>query len=40
MSKIGVMMSAERAEGQMSAHFGKAEWIHGRGHGESGISNL
>lgn len=27
MSKIGVMMSENRAEGQMSAHFGKAEWI-------------
>lgn len=27
MSKIGVMMSANRADGQMSSHFGKAEWI-------------
>ncbi len=27
MSKIGVMMSADRAEEQISAHFGKAEWI-------------
>jgi len=27
MSKIGVMMSADRADEQMSAHFGKAEWI-------------
>ncbi len=27
MSKIGVMMSENRAEGQMSSHFGKAEWI-------------
>ena len=27
MSKIGVMMSADRADGQMSSHFGKAEWI-------------
>jgi predicted Fe-Mo cluster-binding NifX family protein len=27
MSKIGVMMSADRADGQMSAHFGNAEWI-------------
>jgi predicted Fe-Mo cluster-binding NifX family protein len=27
MSKIGVVMSADRADGQMSSHFGKAEWI-------------
>lgn len=27
MGKIGVMMSAGRADGQMSSHFGKAEWI-------------
>lgn len=27
MSKIGVMMSADRADGRMSSHFGKAEWI-------------
>ncbi len=27
MSKIGVMMSADRADGPMSSHFGKAEWI-------------
>lgn len=27
MSKVGVMMSENRAEGQMSSHFGKAEWI-------------
>ena len=27
MGKIGVMMSADRADGQMSAHFGKAEWM-------------
>jgi predicted Fe-Mo cluster-binding NifX family protein len=27
MSKIGVMMSADRADAQMSSHFGKAEWI-------------
>ena len=27
MSKIGVMMSADSADGQMSSHFGKAEWI-------------
>ncbi len=27
MSKIGVMMSADRADGEMSSHFGKAEWI-------------
>ena len=27
MGKIGVMMSADRADGQMSSHFGKAEWI-------------
>jgi len=27
MSKIGVMMSAESTDGQMSSHFGKAEWI-------------
>jgi predicted Fe-Mo cluster-binding NifX family protein len=27
MSKIGVMMSSESADGQMSSHFGKAEWI-------------
>ena len=27
MSKIGVMMSADRADGLMSSHFGKAGWI-------------
>jgi predicted Fe-Mo cluster-binding NifX family protein len=27
MSKVAVMMSAEQANGQMSSHFGKAEWI-------------
>lgn len=27
MSKVGVMMSVEQADGQMSSHFGKAEWI-------------
>lgn len=27
MSKIGVMMSADNADEQMSSHFGKAEWI-------------
>lgn len=27
MSRIAVMMSADRADGQMSSHFGKAEWI-------------
>jgi predicted Fe-Mo cluster-binding NifX family protein len=27
MSKIGVMMSENRADAQMSSHFGKAEWI-------------
>jgi predicted Fe-Mo cluster-binding NifX family protein len=27
MSKIGVMMSADRADEQISSHFGKAEWI-------------
>lgn len=27
MSKIGVMMSEDRAEGKMSPHFGKAKWI-------------
>jgi predicted Fe-Mo cluster-binding NifX family protein len=27
MSKIGVMMSADRADGRISSHFGKAEWI-------------
>ena len=27
MSKIGVMMSADRAGEQMSSHFGKAEWV-------------
>jgi predicted Fe-Mo cluster-binding NifX family protein len=27
MSKVGVMMSENRADGQMSSHFGKAEWI-------------
>ncbi len=27
MSKIGVMMSANRADEHMSSHFGKAEWI-------------
>lgn len=27
VSKIGVMTAENRAEGQMSSHFGKAEWI-------------
>jgi predicted Fe-Mo cluster-binding NifX family protein len=27
MAKIGVMMSADRADEKMSSHFGKAEWI-------------
>jgi predicted Fe-Mo cluster-binding NifX family protein len=27
MSKIGVMMSGDSADAQMSSHFGKAEWI-------------
>jgi predicted Fe-Mo cluster-binding NifX family protein len=27
MSKIGVMMSADRVDEKMSSHFGKAEWI-------------
>lgn len=27
MNRIGVMMSADSADGQMSSHFGKAEWI-------------
>jgi predicted Fe-Mo cluster-binding NifX family protein len=27
MSKIGVMMSADCADGLMSSHFGKAEWV-------------
>ena len=27
MAKIGVMMSADRADEAMSSHFGKAEWI-------------
>lgn len=27
MGKIGVMMSENRADGRMSSHFGKAEWI-------------
>jgi predicted Fe-Mo cluster-binding NifX family protein len=27
MSKVAVMMSAQSAEGPMSSHFGKAEWI-------------
>jgi predicted Fe-Mo cluster-binding NifX family protein len=27
MSKVGVMMSADCADGPMSSHFGKAEWI-------------
>ena len=27
MAKIGVMMSADRADEEMSSHFGKAEWI-------------
>jgi predicted Fe-Mo cluster-binding NifX family protein len=27
MSKIGVMMAADRADGQISSHFGKAEWV-------------
>lgn len=27
MSRIGVMMSVDRADGQMSSHFGKAQWI-------------
>lgn len=27
MNKIGVMMSVDSADGPMSGHFGKAEWI-------------
>jgi predicted Fe-Mo cluster-binding NifX family protein len=27
MAKVGVMMSADRADEKMSSHFGKAEWI-------------
>jgi predicted Fe-Mo cluster-binding NifX family protein len=27
MSKVGVMMSEDRADGTMSSHFGKAEWV-------------
>jgi len=27
MSKIGVMMSANSADDQISSHFGKAEWL-------------
>ncbi len=27
MSKVGVMMTADRADQPMSAHFGKAEWM-------------
>ena len=27
MGKVAVMMSADRADGTMSSHFGKAEWI-------------
>jgi predicted Fe-Mo cluster-binding NifX family protein len=27
VAKIGVMMSADRADEKMSSHFGKAEWI-------------
>ena len=27
MSKVGVMMSVDQAEGLMSSHFGKAEWF-------------
>ena len=27
MSKVGVMMSMDRADAPMSTHFGKAEWI-------------
>jgi predicted Fe-Mo cluster-binding NifX family protein len=27
MSKVAVMMSANRADAQLSAHFGKAEWL-------------
>ena len=27
MTRIGVMMSADRANEEMSPHFGKAEWI-------------
>ncbi len=27
MGKVAVMMSADRADSTMSAHFGKAEWI-------------
>jgi predicted Fe-Mo cluster-binding NifX family protein len=27
MGKVGVMMSENRADAQMSSHFGKAEWI-------------
>ncbi len=27
MAKVAVMMAADRADGTMSSHFGKAEWI-------------
>lgn len=27
MSKVGIMMTADRAEQPMSEHFGKAEWM-------------
>ncbi len=27
MSKIGVMMSADRVDSRISSHFGKAEWV-------------
>ncbi len=27
MGKVAVMMEADRADGPMSSHFGKAEWI-------------
>jgi predicted Fe-Mo cluster-binding NifX family protein len=27
MSKVAVMMSENRVEGQMSSHFGKAKWV-------------
>lgn len=39
MSKIGVMMSADRADGLMSSHFGKAEWIM-VGDAESSVSEF
>lgn len=27
MAKVGLMMSVDKADGRMSAHFGKAQWI-------------